>query len=174
MRYEQIYKDHPDLNLIEELYDISFPEDERIPFHILKRTLSDERLMYAIYEDTLIGMFFLFIDEDLVYLSYLCVDERRRGKGYGSAILKHITKMYEDKRIVLDIEEVKTDSENYNERKKRKDFYLHNGYQSTGIFYHIYDVDYELLSRGGTVTKEQWHHLIRKHWGPRADTAIYR
>lgn len=174
LKTERVDRKYRDLKKIRKLYNGSFPDDERIPFDFLINTLSSERIMYAVYDDDrLIGMYFLFLDEDLIYLSYICVEEKERGKGYGSAILNHISENRDGKRIVLDIEEVKND-EHHKETKKRKDFYLHNGYKETGVFYFIYGVDYELLSYGGNVSKDEWHSLILKHWGERADTAVYR
>ena len=171
VRVDRRYKDK---RKIRRLYDGSFPDDERIPFDILISTLSDDRIMYAVYEEErLVGMYFLFLKDDIVYLSYICVDEAERGRGYGSLILKQIAEENEGKRIVVDIEEVK-DDEFFEETDRRRDFYLNNGYERTGVYYHIYGVDYELLSYGGIVSRDEWHSVIRKHWGKRADTAVYR
>ena len=175
MTSEKIDRNHKDLKKIKGLYESSFPVNERIPFRRLINTLTEDRIMSVYHEDDkLVGMSFVFILNDLVYLSYISVFEELREQGYGSKILKKIISDFEGKRFVLDIEEVKTDSKNYEERRLRKDFYLKNGFESTGVFYHIYSVDYELLSYGGTVSREQWHELIRKHWGPFADSAVYR
>ncbi len=129
--------------------------------------------MYAYYEgEELIGLSYLFYHADLVYLSYICVEERLRDHGYGSKILEDIKEMYADKRIVLDIEEVQ--GERIEEKKKRKDFYLKNGFGSSGIFYHIYHVDYEILKWNGEVKQEEWHALIRRHWGRFAENAVFK
>jgi hypothetical protein len=45
---------------------------------------------------------------------------------------------------------------------------------SAGVFYRFYGVDYELLSCHGTVKKEDFQRLVRKHWGPAANNAVYR
>lgn len=125
-------------------------------------------------EEKLVGMSFLFLYQDMAYLSYICVDPAFRHLGYGSEILKSISENYKNYRIALDIEEVREGSKNDQERISRKNFYLHNGYHSAGIFYYIYHVDYEILVTHGDITKEEWHSIIRCHWGPFADNAIYR
>lgn len=164
-----------DLHEIRRLYDASFPDDERIPFQRLLKSMDEKRIMDAYYEDDrLVGLSFLFLFNDLVYLSYICVEEDLRDRGYGTAILKHIQNAYAAYRIVLDIEEVSEKYDNYEERQKRRDFYIRNGFTSAKVYYHIYNVDYELLQYNGTVTKEDWHALILKHWGPFAKSAIYR
>ncbi len=175
MILKRIDRHYDSIREIRRLYDASFPDDERIPFSRLLNTLSQERVLYACQDDDNdVGLLFLFIDEDLIYLSYIAVEENRRHHGYGSHIIEALRKLHPDYRIVLDIEEVIPDSDNYQERKSRRDFYIHNGFESTGIYYHIYGVDYELLACNGSVTQSQWHKLIRKHWGSFADTAIYR
>ena len=170
-----VNKSIKDLKEIRRLYDVSFPDDERIPFQRLLNSMDKERILDAYYEDEqLIGLSFVFLSNDLVYLSYICVEEDVRDRGYGAMILQSIQSEYSDYRIVLDIEEVSEHFDNYEERRKRRDFYIRNGFTSANVYYHIYNVDYELLQYNGTVTKEDWHALIRKHWGPFADSAIYR
>lgn len=174
MKSIQIDKNYKDIKEIRRLYNSSFPDDERIPFKRLINNLDTDRVMYAYYDDQLIGMSFLFLYNDLAYLSYICVEENLRDKGYGSKILNKVKDDFKDYRIVLDIEEVVKNSENYEERKRRKDFYLKNGFESANIFYHIYHVDYEILHYGKDVNRDDWHSIIKKHWGKIADTATYR
>ncbi len=163
------------LEELKTLYDSSFPDDERIPFRHLLNTLDDDRIMMAYYDNAILaGMSFVFLNDDLVYLSYICVAPELRDQGYGSRIIQQFIDQYPDKSFILDIEEVKPDTPGWQMRQKRKNFYLRNGFKESGIFYHIYNVDYELLTCNGPVTQKQWHALIRKHWGKIADTAVYR
>ena len=118
MTSEKIDRNHKDLKKIKGLYESSFPVNERIPFRRLINTLTEDRIMSVYHEDDkLVGMSFVFILNDLVYLSYISVFEELREQGYGSKILKKIISDFEGKRFVLDIEEVKTDSKNYEERR---------------------------------------------------------
>ena len=142
---------------------------------MLVKELDEKHVCSAFYEkDELIGMYDLFLYEDMAYLSYICVKEELQDRGYGSFILKKIFEEYKGRRIVADIEEVKEEDANCEKERKRREFYLRNGFVSTGIFYHIYGVDYELLSKGGAVRKDEWHALIKKHWGRWADTTVYK
>ena len=171
----EVDRDFAELDKIRELYERSFPDDERIPFVRLLNCLNGERIMEAVCLDgELIGMTFVFLSGDLVYLAYLCVEEDKRDHGFGSRILRRLYDAYPSKRFIIDIEETRPEDENYDEELKRRAFYLRNGFESTGIYYYIYNVDYELLSYGGQVSREEWHALILKHWGPRARKAIYR
>ena len=164
-----------DIKELRRLYDASFPDDERIPFDRVLSSLSQDRVMKAYYdENDLVGLTVVFLCDDLAYLSYICVEENIRHKGYGSQIIEYIKEEYKDYRIVLDIEEIIKDSDNYIERVKRKEFYLNNGFKESGVFYYFYHVNYELLVWNGEIFKEDWQKIIEKHWGKIAKKAIYK
>lgn len=172
LRVDRSYKE---LKEIVRLYNSSFPKNERIDFERLIRMLGDDRHMYVYLEDEkIIGMAYFFIFEDIAYLGYICVEEELRNSGYGTAILNRIKEEYQGYRIGIDIEEVKQNSSNSEERVRRRDFYIRNGFVSTDIFYNFFFVDYEILSCGGLIRKEEWQNLVKKHWGRIAKTAKYR
>ena len=172
LRVDRSYKE---LKEIERLYNSSFPKNERIDFERLIRMLGDDRHMYVYLEDEkIIGMAYFFIFEDIAYLGYICVEEELRNKGYGTVILNKIKEEYQGYRIGIDIEEVKQNSGNSEERVRRRDFYIRNGFATTDIFYSFFFVDYEILSYGGLIRKEEWQNLVKKHWGRIAMTAKYR
>ena len=127
LRVDRSYKE---LKEIERLYNSSFPKNERIDFERLIRMLGDDRHMYVYLEDEkIIGMAYFFIFEDIAYLGYICVEEELRNSGYGTAILNRIKEEYQGYRIGIDIEEVKQNSGNSEERVRRRDFYIRNGLQ---------------------------------------------
>lgn len=157
------------------LYNASFPDDERIPWPILTARLDEQRRMYVHFDDgTFIGLSYVFIYRDIAYLGYLAVEEHLRFRGYGSQILQALRKELSDFRFVIDIEVVLKEAGNYEERKKRREFYLRNGFVSTGAGYYFYHVDYELLCAGGMVTADEFRNLIIEHWGPRAEHAVFK
>ena len=55
--------------------------------------------------------------------------------------------------------------DNYEERKKRKEFYLKNGFREAGYSTREYGVEYEMLYLGGNVSYEEFLALIRKYFG---------
>ncbi len=163
-----------DFNEIHALYDRCFPDDERIPFNHLVDTISIDRPFYAVYDDEqLVGLVSIFLIDDLVYLSYLAVEERFRNKGIGSAIVNMVARDYPDTCIYIDIEMLDEKADNAIERTRRRDFYIRLGFVETGIFYRFYDVDYEILSIHGIVKKENLQRLLQKHWGHYASMARY-
>ena len=175
LRTEAVSKTSEDIKKIQRLYDASFPDDERIPWHRIISMLGDTRRMYAYYDgDLFVGLSYIFIHRNIAYLSYLAVEEELRARGYGSEILRSILKDLSGYKTVIDIEVVDQQADNYEERIKRRNFYLHNGFRPTGVGYYFYHVDYELLSANGNVSAEEYLDLILEHWGPAAANAVFK
>lgn len=84
------------------------------------------------------------IYEDIVYLFFIAIQDTLRGLGIGTEALKLLSNTYKDKIIYVDIEMVDINKEEA-ERKKRKLFYLNNGYKVTGWFLSYYNEYYEIL-----------------------------
>ena len=165
MIVRQITKNSPGLKDVRELYNSSFPDMERIPWGRLVHSLSEDRILNTYYEDDqLIGMTYHFCFQDMVYFGYLAVNPDIRNRGYGTAILRKMHELCEGKRIVGDIEEVIPGVKDEAERKRRRDFYLRNGYESCNVFCVFFGVDYDILSHGGTVSAQEWTDLIKAHW----------
>ena len=157
---------------VHHLYDASFPDNERIPYRIVTVPRPDRVFMVCFEEETMIGLYVMFFHEKTAYLSCLAVSETLRNKGYGSKILQMIDQMYPDQLIVIDIEQLDETAANSEERKKRRQFCLRSGFEPSGIFDYFFHVHYKLLCLHGLITREQYHALIRQHWGPIAETAV--
>jgi len=130
-------------------YINAFPEYERLLFWLLvyksKKKNSD---FYAIYDDSeYIGLLYLTFYKDIVYIFYLAIDPLHQSKGYGSKILQYLRKIYQDKRLLLNIEEVDSSADNYEQRFKRKRFYEKNGFRNTN-FGIKKNITYEILYLG--------------------------
>ena len=166
MIVKRITKNSPGLKEVKALYNSSFPDMERIPWGRLVRSLSEERIMNVYYEDEqLIGMTYHFCFRDMVYFGYLAVHPSVRNQGYGTKILNTMHEINAGKRIVGDIEEVIPGCEDEEKRRRRRGFYLRNGYESCNVFCVFFGVDYEIISHGGQISGEEWTDLIRAHWG---------
>lgn len=170
-----VNKDFKDLKQLRRLYRNSFPRNERIPFRFLFNSLSDTNIMNAYYDqDTFVGMSFIYIVDDIVYLSYITIENPLRNKGYGSEILHLLCESYYPFKVALDIEEVVPEAKDYSTRQKRKDFYLRNNFKETGVYYHIFNVDYEILSCNGIISIEDWQKVVQHVWPRFTDTVTYR
>ena len=122
-------------------------------------------LMQVYDDDLLVGFIHLVYFEDVVYLYYFAIEPDERGQGYGSKILQALRRRFSARRIILNIEAVDENCDNYEERKKRKEFYLKNGFREAGYSTREYGVEYEMLYLGGNVSYEEFLALIRKYFG---------
>lgn len=148
------------LKQIQPLYESSFPDDEKVPYFIIKqqakKSISD---IIGVYDNNeFIGFVILVFDLDIVFLWYLAIREDKRNNGYGSLILQEIQKKYSDSRIILNIEEVITD-----EQMKRKQFYIRNGFLDCGFKTLEYGVIYEMLYMNNKVSCEEYLNIMRKY-----------
>ena len=178
MRIHRIQtKQDPYLSKVRELYVQAFPGNERMPFRMLANTGDpDSELTVFLKDDDIFAGFarmFHHPEASTSFLSYLAIEEDLRGQGYGTEILKQLCQEHRDRKIVLDIEEVIPQAENYEERKQRRQFYLERGFTDLNLRYMFYNVKYELLGTNGQMTLPEFHDLIRHFWG-RAAAAMVR
>lgn len=159
---QNIYPDHKDLTIIHQLYEEAFPDDEKAPFeHLLNQTqLSHVQFLGFYHQQQFCGLTYLIISEKLIYIFYLAVLQPLRHQGYGREILKCIHQHYPHHTLFLDIEIVDKQAQNYIQRKKRKEFYLKNGFESAHYTYQFYNVDYEVLKCGDDFSIQMCHDLF--------------
>lgn len=102
--------------------------------------------IHAVYDkDTFVGMTIYFVSDKTVYLAYLAIDPNLRGHGYGSKILQMLKDKYEDRQIVLDIEPLNPNADNYRQRVSRLKFYQKNGWRRTHQMLKDQDGQFEAL-----------------------------
>ncbi len=123
VKYEQIY-----YTQVNDIYEKSFPQEEKY-ITLDKMIQSQGSELYCLVDNEIVlGIMYLIFYKDMIFILYLAVNTEKRSKGYGSYLLKWCLEKYGDKKIYLNIEEVKEDVKDYETRKKRLDFYLKNGF----------------------------------------------
>lgn len=149
-------------NEIKKIYMNSFPKSERFPFWILKHCSKEKNVSFNVIldDDKLIGMEYIINYENTAYLMYLAIDENQRENRYGSKILEDLTKKYET--IILSIERPNKDLND--NRKRRKNFYLRNGFFETNKFTEDNGIEYEILctNKDYDITKENLEKIYMK------------
>ena len=148
---------------VQDLYDSAFPEEERLPWDDLMRLTDAMPLDFTAYYDidTFVGLTIVLPMENYNWFWYFAVDEKLRGKGYGQKILTHIIEQYQDKRLILDMESPRQECDNIDQRLRRRDFYLRNGFRDTEAEKTFEGITYTILMKGeGSFTSQDYDKII--------------
>ena len=156
-----------DMGKIKRLYKKAFPDDERAPLLLL--ALKSEKSgvdFWSLYADEKwFGFAYAITENDLTYLFYLAVSERKRGKGLGSKALQTLKMKYYGNRFFLALEQLDETAENYPERLKRRQFYINNGLEPLDTTITEGTVTYDVMGVGGKVTPEEYNDMMKNYLG---------
>ena len=159
---------------IYRLYQAAFPGAEKKPFSMIlnmcKKGKSD--VWYCESGGKFAGLVITINGDDTILLDYLAVSPKVRGCGIGSEILQAMRRIYEGKAIFLEIEVPDENAENFEERKKRKKFYLTNGMKEMNVYVELFGVDMELLGYDCTLTFEEYRDFYRDNYNEWAASHI--
>jgi len=150
-----------------DLYKEAFPGAQRIPTCLLRYKLrSGKKGFDVLYEDDAwIGLIYSTVYRDIIFVQFLAISESFRSEGYGSKVMKSMRYMQPGKRIVLNIEELNDQAENYQQRTRRKAFYEKNGFSSSGYIVKEPDARHEMLISGGSISKEEIEAMYKNLLG---------
>lgn len=143
---------------VKRIYFEAFPKKERMPFPMMvaMSKLWNTKFLGFYDADTLCGFTYLAQNSKIVFVMFLAVDKSLRSKGYGSAILHEIQKMYPNKKIIISIEPCDENASDIAVRKSRKAFYMRNGYRETGYRMKLNGVIQEIIIVGGDFVKREF------------------
>ncbi len=150
LNVEPITRESRFWNQVNILAKEAFPPEEYLaPLELVKMAESDNCDFLALLdEDTFVGFMVVKLYENMAYLFFLAIDADSRGKGYGSCAIETLKSEYPDKIHTVDFEMLDDTAPNPEQRKKRRCFYLRNGYRETGLFLSYLGVDYEVFCMG--------------------------
>ena len=168
---KQITSKEVDNHEIRGLYQTAFPKDEQIPWADLMRLVEEMHLDFTAYydDDTLVGFTIVYPRKSVNWYWYFAVREDLRGQGRGQQILTQLLKKYEGQAMVLDMESpTQTPCPNPEQRKRRHDFYLRNGFRDTNLYRTYENIEMTIMMIGpGTFTMQDWDDItneLRQHW----------
>lgn len=156
--------------LIEKLYKSAFPEEEQIPWDDLLRLIDRMPLDFTAYyaDEEFIGFTIVYQRKPFNWFWYFAVREELRGKGYGQQILTSLIERYKDCPNILDMESPDQPCDNMEQRKRRHEFYLRNGFHDTHVCRTYDGITYTIMMMGeGTFTLQDYDDIIkelRKFW----------
>ena len=158
MELVRIENTKAEMNRVEELYLRAFPANERFPFRLLKkRALQGKADFWNLFEGELwVGFAYLF---------FFAIDEKLRGKGYGTAAIKAMIEHYKGKRLFLALENWLEECSNPEERVKRHDFYLNCGLQDLPYKLRELKMVYAIMGSGGKVEPEEYKPMMNRYFG---------
>ena len=151
-----ITKNSQDYAKFKALYRKAFPRAERVPIRFLMNKDIAGNLNACYDGEIFCGFYSTLTFGNTTHILFLAVDDKLRGCGYGSAILKLISHRYSQNRIILDIEAEDSTASNNEQRIRRKSFYEKNGYTESGIEYSWRGVPYKILIKNGTITEREF------------------
>ncbi|ALS74068.1 hypothetical protein AUC31_01835 [Planococcus rifietoensis] len=167
LRVESLLDNRKDIKKVKELYEGSFPQNERMPMNLLlwkaKKNFVDFLVIYD--KEEFVGFTYLITREDLTYVLYIAIDSTVRSKGYGSLALAQINEKFPNNRIILNIEVVDETADNYEQRITRRKFYTRNGYEGSSFQYRDRWGLYEIMIRGDKMNTEEFYALLKKFAG---------
>lgn len=149
MELRKVTSEFPDMHLLDGLALEAFPPEEYLaPAEIIEMSLKTDLDFWGLYDkDSFIGFCVIVRYADIAYLFFLAITPENRSKGYGSTILATLSEQYKSSRFVVDFEMIEEQAPNAEQRIRRKDFYLRNGFRETGHFLAYFGVSYEVLCK---------------------------
>ncbi|MFR8104080.1 MAG: GNAT family N-acetyltransferase [Clostridia bacterium] len=150
---------------VKRVYVDSFSKEERMPFSIMifltKITHTDFLAFYD--KNTLCGFVYSATIKNITFIMFFAVDKNIRSKGYGSKILEEMQRLYPKNKIVISIERCDVEATNINDRIRRKNFYLKNGYIDTGYLIELSKIEQEIIIKNGTFDKDELFNFFVKY-----------
>ena len=162
MKFDTNYKDN--LKEIEYLYLTAFPKNERKPFDLILEKCNNGSIeIISIQNDNsnFLGFAIMILHDDMVLLDYFAIAPESRGQNVGSTALKMLFERYNNKRFILEIENTEIESDNLEERKRRKAFYLKNGMSVMPFKVNLIGVEMEVLTYNSNVSYEEYYSIYK-------------
>lgn len=168
LELNKLNKDCKDIEKFKKINDEAFPVYERMSMEEIFAFKEDTDTDFiGIYDKNVpIGFAVLLKNEKCGYLYYLAIDKNLRSKGYGAFSLQKIKEIYSPLQIILDFEEININAENYNQRMRRKNFYLKNGFYETGRYTLLNNQRFEVVCNNGELKEDAFKdllHIIHSH-----------
>ncbi len=162
MKLIPLTPDSPDVMLAQQLNEEAFPDNERVDLDDFFRSNTDGQLeILAIYADEAFSGFFVMrLFQNIAYMAFFAVIKEKRSLGIGSQVLKDLKEYYPGKQIVVDFESVREEAANKEQRQRRRNFYLRNGFYETGWFQFYSDTEFEIVCSVPMFDKETFEALI--------------
>ncbi len=163
LKQRQITVEDRDDLALRNLYEEAFPEDEQIPWGSLVGLISEMNLDFTAYyaDNQLLGFTIVYPSSHYNWFWYFAVQPDLRGKGIGQQILTALINKYKGQRNILDMESPVHPCDNLEQRKRRHEFYLRNGFRDTNVFKTFDTVTMTIMMMGeGGFTDKDYDEIL--------------
>lgn len=163
LNIEHITTSHRFWHEIAALAIEAFPPEEYLPPEKLVNMAEKDEFDFLalIDEGKFVGFMVVQTYGNLSYLFFLAINSAYRSKGYGSRAIETLKEAYPNKQQVVDFEMLDDTANNNEQRIKRKEFYIRNGYKETGMFLSYLGVDYEVMCMDDKFNEEEFKELMK-------------
>ncbi len=167
MRFIRITSKNELYKSAKEVYNEAFPVEERAPFSSLFRKSKRRNVdLWAIKDgEKFVGMLYIVRAKEYAYFFYFAIARELRQRGYGGRIIKAVLKKYSRYKLFLARERIDEAAENNDERIKRHEFYLKNGFKDTDYTIREARVVFDAMSVDGTMKPEIYEKLMYDYLG---------
>jgi len=163
LNLERIDADFRDMTRLQALAQEAFPPKEYLaPSRMIAMAQRRGFDFWALYDGPeFIGFMTVMTGGRMAYLFFLAIVSQQRGRGYGGQALARLKERYAGRQQVVDMERLDDGAANGLQRQRRRRFYIHSGYQSTGWYISYLGVDYEILCNDADFDIEAFKMLMR-------------
>lgn len=166
MILKKMTADHPDISALKALFEEAFPVSER-PLSMDAIIANLDQMpcdLLGVYPDEtpdqFVGFFFGIRAEGAVYGVYYATDPKLRSTGIGSKAFKAILEYYGDTPFWFSYESTFEESDNAEQRERRRKFYLKNGFYETGWFAKMNGTEFILATSKEDFDKEAFEKFL--------------
>jgi len=153
---------------VKDLYYSAFPRQEQVNLSFLINQTKKDTVNFNVFydEDVFVGLTYDISFKDTTYLWYLATRADLRSKGYGSQIMQYLREAYSSNRIVLNLDVQDESAADSEIRKKRKEFYIKNGYTLADYSCVFNRNKLDVMSINGNVTSDEFLSIFKNYFGP--------
>ena len=165
------------IDQIRELYESAFPPDERMPFErVLQKRDAGTMTLLSVENESreFLGFANITLCQDALALNYFAILPENRGNGYGTDVILELKGRYPERSIVIDIEDDEVESDNAEQRRRRKAFYERLGFCAMPYRLSIFGVPSIIMSSGREYSFEEYSEIFAQVFSAWAVSRIER
>ena len=162
---------------LKKLYKNAFPRAERKPLSLIKNRCKEGKMeVFAVISDAceFAGVVITALGESAVLIDYLAISTEVRSCGYGSQTLEILKKIYDGKKLIIEIEDPDVPSKNREQRIKRKNFYLKNGFKPLDFKISLFGCEMIMLGFPDCISFDEYRAIQESIFRKFPENKIYK